>query len=151
VAGPSAPAGQQRIAGVLPGFVCGLVTAGTIHPLPFCGDRRAGRTAGEGQLPGCPSLRHNWLRRSAKPRFEVAAFDLNDAVKLHVLEFSAIARCVYDGPRGLQQFRDLADGEEAVVWNAADKRLWDQGLRQSGVSRQLPLRKGRAAREIPQG
>ena len=89
---------------------------------------------------GSPLLRHNRLRRSAEPRFEIAAFDLNNALKLHVLEFSAIAGYLYDGPRGLQQSRDLADCEEAVVRDAADKRLLDQSLRQSGVSRRRAFR-----------
>ena len=75
-----------------------------------------------------------------EPSSHVAAFDLDDSLEFHVLELSAIAGCVHDGSRSLQQCRDFGDSEEAVVWDAADQCSWDEGLRQSCVSRKRAFR-----------
>ena len=68
-----------------------------------------------------------------EPSSHVAAFDLDDSLEFHVLELSAIAGCVHDGSRSLQQCRDFGDSEEAVVCWA--KLLRSSATNSSGCSK----------------
>lgn len=85
-------------------------------------------------------LWHNRLSCSVEPTFEVTSLDLNDSLEFHVREVASVAGGVNRGPRALEESGDVRDGEEAVVGDAVDERFWDQGLRQSGVSRRPAFR-----------
>ena len=59
------------------------------------------------------------------PVLQVAPFDLNGSLELHVLELTAVASAVHDRRPHLQQRADLADREQAVVGDRIDRwRQW---------------------------